>query len=258
MSRFPREVREADQRIRELSRTLRYAVDGLAQPELLALAFGMRGWDFYRGVKHAITGPSQYGPQVELRALLEVAIVCRWLEDDPPVRTELWMADDRRSQLRGMKLGAAFAEQRGSTPPRPYTDQEREEMEQGIEAARQRAREAGTPDVPKSGRVLPTIEAMTRSSDDLRETTVLYWTLSPFAHAGGRSFTGDDVEQREDGKLYLVSEAPMREPASILAMAESILLHLWASASRVVGLGIEEECDQLRLSVVYPTRLGTR
>jgi hypothetical protein len=217
----------------------------------------MRGWDLYRGVKHALTGHSQYGPQVELRALLEAAILCRWMEDDPVVRSELWLAEDRRSQLRGEELGRAFRRMRGGDLAPIFSDADRDGMRQEVEQARQRARDAGTPDVPEKGRVLPTITAMTESNDDLRETTFLYWSLSPFAHAGGRSFAGDDLEKR-GGKTYLAPRPSLRTPAGLMGVAESTPLHLWACASRQVGLGIEAECNELRLSVVFPERKAAK
>jgi hypothetical protein len=203
---------------------------------------------------HSLSGPSILAAHVDARAVLDVLILTRWLQDDPALRARLWLAEDRRAQLSGLEAMRKFAKRRGQVAPPDFTTAPTSaEMRAEIAQARAEGLAAGLPLPRRDGRVLPSIEQMAQAAPDLWEVYhVAYRGLSPAAHAGGRSFIGDSVEIRKDG-TYLKPGTPF-DAVALRAIGVPMVCMLFASVSRQVGLGIEAECDSLRLSVVFPDR----
>jgi hypothetical protein len=251
-ARIPREVLAAEKRLPALAAALELPIERLSgQPAFVAAGLGRRGWTLYRGFRHALSGPTPtIAAAVDLRALLDVTILTRWIEDDPQLRIRLWFAEDDRHRLNGEKAIKEFSKRRGQPPP-PPPDDDPAEVRAEIDAVRQEGRAAGVA-LPKEGRVLPDLERMAHAVDHLWELYhIAYRILSPIVHAGGRSFTGDRIVRRQDGLRYLELGVPFDE-ASLRALAVPAICMLLASVSRQAGLGIETECDEMRMSVILP------
>lgn len=212
------------------------------------MALGRRGWSLYRGFRHALTGPSIYAAQVDLRALLDVTILVRWIEADPPLRLELWMTEDDRDRIAWSEGWREAQRRRGQSTEGALTAEEIKELRELIAEVRARDRDAGI-GVPENGSLLPSQAQMAQQVPDLFETYhVAYRSLSPTTHAGARSFAADVLEERKDG-VHIVAN-PVFDEASLRSLAVPTVLMLFASVSRQAGLGIEDECDRLRLTVV--------
>jgi hypothetical protein len=251
-TRIPREVLAAEKRLPALAASLELPIERLSgHPPFVAVGLGRRGWTLYRGFRHALSGPTPtIAADVDLRALLDVTILARWIEDDPELRIRLWMAEDDRHRLTAWEKATEFAERRErASPPAPPWDEAEERA--ALAAARQHARKAGIP-IPRDGRVLPDLERMVQAVPDLWELYHIgYRVLSPMTHAGGRSFTGDKIVKRRDGLHYLELGVPFDQP-TLRSIAIPAVCMLLASVSRQAGLGIEEECDAVRMSVIVP------
>lgn len=249
-ARVAREVLAAERALPGLAGALDTPLARLGTEErVVAIGLGLRGWSLYRGFRHALSGPSVLAAHIDLRAVLDVAILARWMEDDPELRVRLWFAEDQRDRLRGGELVAEFLRRRGRPPTAPSPNWDPEAMEAEIRSAREAGLAAGLP-LPRNGRrCLPTIEQMVQTVPDLWELYhVAYRHLSPVQHAGGRSFVGDTVEDRADGS-YLRPGTPFAAPG-LRALSVPALCLLLASVSRQAGLGIEAACDAVRMSVI--------
>jgi hypothetical protein len=250
-ARIPREVVAAERRLPALAAAIDVPLDRAPTEEkVLAIGLGLRGWHLYRGFRHALSGPTPLlAAHVDLRTLLDVTILTRWIEDDPKLRVQLWFADDRRELLLATELVRRFLVRRGQPVPPTLAVRDQSAIEAEIRQAKAAGRAAGIP-LPRDGRrVLPQIEQMVQAVPDLWEVyNVGYRQLSPVQHAGGRSFMKDAVEGRVDGR-HLKPGAPF-ERDSLRALSVPAVCMLFASVSRQVGLGIEAECDAIRMSVI--------
>ena len=89
------------------------------------------------------------------------------------------------------------------------------------------------------------------SVDHLWEVyNIAYRTLSASTHAGALSFVRDEIRLRRDG-THLAPRAPW-DGWSLRALGVPTITMLLATVSRQVGLGVEAECDAVRLAVVFP------
>jgi hypothetical protein len=253
-ARVPREVVAAERRLPALAARLEIPLARLrGEEQVVALGLGLRGWSLYRGFRHALSGPSPpTAAHVDLRALLDVMILARWIEADPPLRVRLWFADDQRERLLGTELVEEWMRRRGQTPPGRSADFDQSAIEDEIRTARADAFGAGIK-LPRSGRrCLPTLDDMVKTVPDLWEAYHIgYRHLRPMQHAAGRSFVRDRTERRADGQRYLKPGTPF-DLASLRALSVPTICTLLASVSRQAGLGIEAECDAVRMSVIVP------
>jgi hypothetical protein len=248
--RIPREVLAAERRLSPLATSIDVPLARVSgEEQVLVIGLGMRGWSLYRGFRHSVSGPSPLAAHVDLRALLDVTILARWIEDDPSLRVRLWFADDQRELLLATRLVHEYLERRGLPLPASPTDWDPVAIDAEIRGARAAGIAAGIPLGRRGRRALPTIEQMAHAVPHLWELyNVAYRLLSPVQHAGGRSFIKDLVEDRKDGR-HLKPGAPFSQDA-LRALAIPAVCMLFASVSRQVGLGIEAECDVIRLSVI--------
>jgi hypothetical protein len=246
----PREVKEGEAQLTEFARGLSRPIDGLTRPQVVALGLGNRGWSLYRGFRHALNGPSLNAAHVDLRSVLDVTILARWMEVDPALRVRLWLAEDSRQQILGGDAYSELRQRRGNPSVEVFPPAERTAMKDEIASARTAAKLAGLA-VGDAGSVLPNEYEMAREVDHLWELyNIAYRSLSPSMHAGGRSFVGDEVVKRADGH-HLVHKSPFAS-AALRSLAVPTVCMLFASVSRQVGLGIEAECDAVRLRVLLP------
>jgi hypothetical protein len=199
-------------------------------------------------MKHACGGPSPEAAHVDVRALIDTAILARWLEDEPEFRMTMWLAEDSRQRLQAARDIAVFQRRRGVPEAPAFSPSETADMETEVAAVRKRAKEVGMP-IRKNGSVLPNVEQMAQSVDDLWELyNMLYRPLSSSTHAGGRSFVRDEVVRR-DGRTYLKRRPPFDE-LELRSIAVPAVCVLFATVSRQVGLGIDVECGEILMSVI--------
>ena len=229
-ARIPRELVVAERQLLALAAAIDVPLHRVASEErVLAVGLGLRGWALYRGFRHALSGPTPLlVAHVDLRTLLDVTILARWIEDDPNLRVKLWFADDRREQLLGEDLMRQYLERRELPQSPPPADWNPADADAEIQEARAAGRAAGIP-LPRSGRrALPQIEQMVQAVPNLWEIYhVAYRHLSPVQHAGGRSFVKDAVERRDDGR-HLKPGAPF-DSGALRALAVPAVCMLFAS-----------------------------
>lgn len=182
--------------------------------------------------------------------MLDVTMLARWIEGDPPLRVRLWMAEDDRGRLASVTGYERYAKRRGQRPEVLFTAEQSKQMREEIEAARRAGLAAGVP-LKSAGSVLPTGEQMAQDVDNLWELyNIGYRTLSPLSHADARSFSSDKFVKRRDG-IHLEHEPPFDEVA-LRALAVTTVCMLLATVSRQTGLGIESAADKIRLAMVFP------
>jgi hypothetical protein len=73
---------------------------------------------------------------------------------------------------------------------------------------------------------------------------IVYRTLNSHVHNNARSLVGDRFEQDGDA-IYLISGSAW-DRLHVRALAIQSVLVALAAGSRLVGLGIDRDCDQLR------------
>jgi hypothetical protein len=187
---------------------------------------------------------------VLVRSLVDAAILVRWIEVDPVLHVAMYFAEDDRQRL---AAGTAIDELRGrrgwpATSGRAFDAKDERRLRDGIKADRAKAKRRGEP-IGDAGSVLPNVENMARTTDDLWEAyTVAYRVTSPWTHAGGRAIAGHELEERLDG--HHIIPQTMMTVHQVRSLAAPTFAHLLASVSRQAELGVHEECDHIRLTLV--------
>lgn len=218
-------------------------IDGRPGEQTTAIALGLRGTELYRAAVD-LAGRHPNAAQALLRALVEVAILARWIEGNPALRVRLWLAEDDRNRLTATEGYESWVQRRGLSAVDVFEPSTERAMRADIEAARATGRRAGEP-VPERGHVLPTLEAMARTAPELWEAYHLaYRVLSPWTHAAGRSLVGDELERRGDG-THLRAGRAYGEDATV-ALAVGTMFLVLETVSRQLGLGLEAEAAPIR------------
>jgi hypothetical protein len=100
----------------------------------------------------------------------------------------------------------------------------------------------------KSKSLLPSIEVMSKVAPEGWEVyEIAYRTLSAYAHTDGRALVGNRFEERPDG-THLVPDS-VWSVEHVRSLAAPSLCVALASGSGLAGLGIDQECDAIRLAL---------
>ncbi len=218
---------------------------------IVALAVGHRARSLYRGVRHAVEGPSEATAQIALRVLIEQTILLPWLLLLPKVHPFLWKAEHER-QIRSILTGApgvpggAFA----TALSRSVSPSRQGDLDRAVSEARQLALTNGVVGVGRNGSLLPSLDVMTAQvgTPEAQEAYhVAYRMTSGWIHtsAGGLALTVTSAGVRF-GDERLEDSKPIR------SMAAASYLYILEIVSREAGLGIEDEAASLRRSLLGP------
>lgn len=243
-TRVDSDTRDAEKQVERLLASLHVPVERTTtQENLVALGLGQRGQVLYRGFRRLVDRSMLVPAGALLRSLLDVTILVRWIEASPALHIQMWLGEDARQSRDGMSALVELNERRGR--PLELEPGEVMELERLRDEARAAALAAHEP-IRKTGSILPNGEQMMRAVPDLWEAyKVAYRVLSPLVHAGGRSFTGDRLDETEEG-VFLRSGAPFGG-AHLRSLAVPIVAMLVASVSRQCGLGLGKAADELRV-----------
>jgi hypothetical protein len=218
-------------------------VDRLEEPAVIALGFGLRGRQLFRSILKARPADAT-AAEVVVRALIELTILTRWIEDDPLARIELWIAEDSRLRLLIAERIGEMRGRRGQPRPPAFEPARAAEHRAVVAKARKAAKDGGG---TGKGSLLPRIEDMAKEIPDLWELyEIAYRGSSTSTHTAAMSMGKNTFEQRDDG-VYLVPNAAWGHEATT-AMAAMAFLVLIETVSRQVGLGLEREACEARMN----------
>lgn len=223
---------------------------------MVVLGIARQAFEVYRGLRReatanalGITGP------ILLRSLADAAILLRWIQDNPPLRVEMYFAEDDRQRLAAAEPFRRFRARRGTDAGPVYPAAREAAMRANVADVRRRARVAGEPVGAVRGPLLPAAETMALSTGDSamwEAYEVIFRVSSPWAHLSGTALSSHRIEHRRDGP-HLVVEGAYRG-VYLRAMACPSMAHLLGTASRICGLGIEGEARLWQDAIVeWPT-----
>lgn len=255
--RFDEALAAAESELDRLAGKLDVPIDGRPTPCIVALAIARQAWVVFRGVRREATSDSLgIVGALLLRPIAEAAIIVRWIQETPSLRTEMYEAEDYRQRLAALEPFKKFRARRGVSGGPLASRAEQRRMKAYIDDVRDRAIAAKEP-IGKDGSVMPSVEAMAMATGDTaiwESYQVIYRISSQWTHVGGWSLGPHVVEARADGS-HLVIKGPYPGVA-VRAMAATMMAHLIGSASRICGLGLETEARVWQNAIVtWPTPL---
>ncbi len=212
---------------------------------IVALAFGHRARSLYRGVLHAVEGPSEAAAQVALRALIEQTILLAWLLLDPDVHLRLWTAEHQR-HMRNLimkaptKAGSRFAAGLAEI----VSDDAANTLDGAIAEGRRLAIEKRVVGVRKNASLLPGLEVMTEQvgTPEAKEAYhIVYNLISGWAHSGA-----GDLGLTVTAAGVIFDDDRVDDSAPIRAMAAAAYLYMLGLVSRAADLSIEDQAESLR------------
>jgi hypothetical protein len=249
-------IETAERELERLARSLDVSLEGKRGQCAVALGIARQGFELYRGLRReAAADPLGITGTILLRSLAEAAILVRWIEGDPPLRVDMYFAEDDRQRLADAEPFRQFRARRGRPNEPVYSAEQIAEMQANMATVRARAVAAGEPIGEKRGSLLPPIEVMAQKTGDSavwEAYEVIYRVTSPWTHTAGMALGSHRMEQRPDGP-HLVIGGPYRD-LHLRAMASPLMAHLVGSTSRICGLGLEDEARVWQDAVVlWPT-----
>ncbi len=237
----------AEDRLVALGSGLDRPLSGATEAAAVAIGLGMQAALVYEGVRQACAAGSTTSAMIIVRALIEVTILLRWIEADRELHVRMWLAEDDRQRILAAEAFTELRTRRGLDPIVILTDDEVTAMRATANNVRTEARRRRE-HLGDAGAVMPSIEHMARTTDDLWEAySVVYRVASPWTHTGGRALSGHRIEARVDGP-HLVPENGWTG-MSIRALAAPAFAMALASASRQAGLALHSEADSIRVGL---------
>lgn len=244
----------------ELSRALErpYHPDPAWNTAVVAIATGSRA--HYESFVAAALAGRAVGASPVVRALVEANITLRYLREYPVQRARLWHANGAWDRLRlsgRLKKNAGLAERYGDAI---LSEEDRLKTEEFVQATRQKAMEDGDPHVPKRGAPFPTVAKMVEAVGGfaVAEAYVLgYGPISADTHLTHLSFLGAVEMVHPDGRVTFVphTEESYAEEAELLrSMAATVFASMLGIASHLLGLGVEDAADRIRLRLLEEGR----
>ena len=231
-------------RLLELSRALD-TNESVKGPAAAAITIGRRCREHF-GV--AAASEADATAMVNTRPLAVAIIRLRWIQQDPPLRTDLWVAQgelDERKMIDAARRNTELA----ASWPAPNSELQADH-EAFIAEVRRLARAEGANWVGEKGDLLPreSVMADAVNTEQVRQAyDIAFRVSSMWSHVSAGSFK-NAVEEREDG-LYLAGPETTWLPGT-QALATSLFAIILTIVSELAGLGIEREANLIRAIVV--------
>ena len=225
-------------------------------PEMIApWSLLQRAGSLFDGIGWLLRGPSEASIWIVARSLADLAITVAWLRVDPDTHLKLWTAEDCRRQLellpelhRRMQIGE---------PDRDALERATAWKRSVVAQARQLARDKHIPRVGKRGPLVPNLKARAEAvgTDATRvcPDSLFFSPWSEWGHTGAGS-----LALRVEGGMASFEEGPPRDPVQVLSVTCALYAYVLSELSRWIGLGIEDECDELRQELVRSDALAAR
>lgn len=232
----------SEDRIGALVGGLDRPVDAFAQPCVLALSIARQAGAVHRDLIALCAANRTTSALILLRPIVEAAILVRWLEVDPQLHTDMYLAEDDRSRLSAAPAITEFRRRREIPSSGPVFDPaDAVRMRSEVERTKAKAIAAGRI-TKKSNRVLPLILDMAMATADTaiwEAYEIIYRVASPWTHFGGRSLAHHEFEKRPDGTH--IEPRSVFGADAIRGVSAPTMLVLLGSTSRICGLGFETE-----------------
>ena len=222
---------------------------------MVVLGIARQAFEVYRGLRREATADALgiTGP-ILLRTIADAAILLRWIEDNPPLRIDMYFAEDDRNRIASAVPFRRFRARRGKDSGPVYAPARMAEMQANVADVRKRARDAGE-QIGERGPLLPSSQAMALATGDSamwEAYEVIFRISSAWTHLGGSALSSHRIEQR-GGEPHLVVEGAFRG-VHLRAMACPSMAHLIGTASRICALGIEGQARLWQDAIVeWPT-----
>lgn len=241
----------AEERIAALIEGLDRPINEFGQPCVLALSIARQAGGVHGDMLRLCAAGRTTSALILLRSIVEAAILVRWIQVDPQLHTDMYLAEDDRMRLAGVPAIEEFRRRRGIPSSGPVFDPvDDARMRKEVEATKAKAIAEGKI-TKKSNRVLPLVQDMAKVTGDTaiwEAYEILYRVISPWTHFGGRSLAHHEFESRPDG-TYIEPRAVLSGEA-IRGVAAPTTLVLLGSTSRICGLGFEGEARLLQDTLV--------
>jgi hypothetical protein len=217
--------------------------------------FGGRALDLHRGFLHELDGPSTVGPTIMARPLVELAILVRWIQDDPELRFEMWTAHSEDMDARAIRQLAVNLPRPPGDPFEPAAVQPTLDAKDARATA---ARTAGGRETPP--RLLPglveMIEAVLKRDPDeglaLRQAyDAAFRSISPATHSDASSFK-ESIREQPDGSLEFVETSPVPIELLRYISAACFAYAIEASANLCGETGTAQAALAIRLRLAQP------
>lgn len=232
-------------------------------PSIAAVAAGMlagRARDIHRGFVHALDGPSVIAPVLLGRPLVELAILARWIQDDPQPRFEQWVAHSEANDAKAIGQLLEHLPRPAGDPFGP------DAVQPALDAKRDRVDSVRTTTTRLKGNLRPGLSEMITAivDGDPNEALAMwqaydlgYRGTSPSTHSEAASFKQNLVEE-PDGSLSYI-EAPPIELELLRFLAAACFAFAIEAAGRMAGLAeVADTALAVRLRLAQsPAESGT-
>ncbi|MEX2547975.1 MAG: hypothetical protein WD830_09340 [Chloroflexota bacterium] len=196
---------------------------------LLGSILGDRIVLLYRGVLHALTGPSAITALHHARAVVEAAILIKWMALDVDTNAPLWFGQAEEEDVRMIRQTAAHLpaplDERLRIENMTHVLEEKESIAaEGRTAAMAAGRNYGDRVMPTLARMVEEIEtAIPEHSWAIRQAyDMLYRFLSPYSHTSAASFKPSLIDRADGDAVYDPNGSPMPERHLRMVTAPSV------------------------------------
>jgi hypothetical protein len=240
-------TREGHARVRRLAPAFDVRLDGLRFHERVIVGMALRGIAMYDEVYRA-ADRYPMAASAQLRSLVDLTILLRWIEGSPKLRVAMWHASDDLDRLETDEVWQRVRAGRGHPTVAGFSPAERRRIERRAERIRRIALAAGERIDKRLGRpLLPNTRQRVESTPDSVEVYAIFSVLSKTLHVGARAFAKDEVVKRPDG--WHLRLRPTLSSEALRGLAVPTLCMLLAAASRVLKIGAEGDLDATRTAL---------
>jgi hypothetical protein len=173
----PDGLTQAEDELEQLAAHVDTVVPGESDYLRAVLALAHRARSLFIGFRHALKSPAPVAGMSLVRPMVEINILLRFLDRNPDLHTELWIAE-------GVRQIGVFADEYEKDPflierwgpPPADTTATRDEARAKVATARKKALAAKVKGVGRDGPVLPSTKAMADGDPAAKEAYTLAYT----------------------------------------------------------------------------------
>jgi len=204
---------------------------GMDNTTVAMTLLGQRAKSLYANFHYSLGSPSDIGPVLAIRPLVELVILAKWLALDPELHKFLYVADSDAAELAHMEDVREHAAFRGSTLPQDPNDPTL------IKEATRAAAFAKLMELGKNygkGRIMPNLRRMADEvisripghKGVMNDAYVYaYKTFSPWEHTEASSFKSTGKETAPDEWEWLGDNSPWH-PEDLEAIASAMYAYV--------------------------------